>query len=449
MELEEFVRLNLQEALENLSKWIQINSVDDSDHSSQGKPFGEGVYQALQFIANLAKKEGFEVDECDGYCTEIKLGNGPKLISLYAHSDVVPVSGDWIHPPFSGTIDGDVMYGRGTSDDKGPAMASFYALKYLKENVDLGEYQVRLVIGGNEEKGGKCLEHYFHVLHRPNPDFGFTPDGDFPLIYGEKGISNYKSEIDVDLYPLLAFNAGVVINSVPDVAKATLILDKNFEQALKESKLPYDISYAKDKMEVTLFGKASHGSLPQDGINAGLELLKIIARVYNNDFLKVLTEAYNDPFGKNLDLYFETPLLHNSTYNVGLISYENQRFSMQVNFRYPENVEIEKVIISLNKKLPLKTTLISESKYLLFDPNSPMVQTLLKAYQDVTGDYKSEIMTIGGGTYAKECQNTIAFGSAFPGRNDKIHDANESIHLEDFEKSISIYATAIMYLAKL
>lgn len=97
----------------------------------------------------------------------------------------------------------------------------------------------------------------------------------------------------------------------------------------------------------------------------------------------------------------------------------------------------------------MRTILMSESRPLLFNPDSPLVTTLLKAYQEVTKDYESQIMTIGGGTYAKECRNTIAFGSAFPHRDDKIHDANESIHLSDFEQSISIYATAIMYLLKL
>lgn len=449
MELEEFVKNNLSEAINNLAKWIQINSIDDSMHGKENKPFGEGVYQALTFIAELAKKEGFEVDRCDGYCTEIKLGNGPKLISLYAHSDVVPVSGDWKYPPFSATIEDGVMYGRGTSDDKGPAMAAFYALKYLKENYDLGEYQVRLVIGGNEEKGSKCLEYYFHHLHKPNPNYGFTPDGDFPLIYGEKGISNYESVVNVNLKPLLEFNAGVVINSVPDLATAKLIKDETFENTLKELKVNYEIKYLDNEMEVVAKGKASHGSLPQNGVNAGLVLLNAIAKHYNNEFLKLITKAYQDPFGKHLDLYFESELLHYSTYNVGLISYKDNVFNMSINFRYPENVDIKKVIISLNKKLPMKTTLLSESKCLLFDPKSPMITTLLKAYQDVTHDYVTPIKTIGGGTYAKECQNTIAFGSAFPGRNDKIHDANESIHLSDFEKSISIYATAIMYLSKL
>ena len=58
-------------------------------------------------------------------------------------------------------------------------------------------------------------------------------------------------------------------------------------------------------------------------------------------------------------------------------------------------------------------------------------------------------MAIGGGTYAKESKNTIAFGSHFPGREDHIHEANEKIHLEDLRKSISIYASAIDELGKL
>ena len=73
---------------------------------------------------------------------------------------------------------------------------------------------------------------------------------------------------------------------------------------------------------------------------------------------------------------------------------------------------------------------------------------MLKVYQEETGDFDTPIMTIGGGTYAKECKNTIAFGSAFPGRYDKIHEPNEEIHLEDFLSSQSIYARAIYELGK-
>lgn len=172
-------------AIDSLKKWIQIDSTFDESTVTELAPFGKGVQKALEYIASLAEKDGFNVDRCDGYCTEISYGEGP-LIAIYAHCDVVPVSGKWKFPPFSATIEDDIMYGRGTSDDKGPAIASYYALKLLRDNNLINGYKVTLVIGGNEECGSRCLEHYFHSLHKPYPSYGFTPDGDFPLIYGEK-----------------------------------------------------------------------------------------------------------------------------------------------------------------------------------------------------------------------------------------------------------------------
>ena len=57
-----------------LQKWININSIYDATTVSEGAPFGKGVKEALQFIGNLAKNDGFDVDFCDGYCTEISFG---------------------------------------------------------------------------------------------------------------------------------------------------------------------------------------------------------------------------------------------------------------------------------------------------------------------------------------------------------------------------------------
>ena len=183
-----------KESISSLQEWIKINSIYDENTVSVDKPFGEGVASALEYIARLGEENGFNVDRCSSYCTEISYGEGD-LIAVYAHADVVPVSGDWDEDPFSGKIKNGIMYGRGTSDDKGPAMAAFYALKALKENDLIKGYKVSLVVGGNEERGSACLEHYFHKLHKPYPKYGFTPDGDFPLIYGEKGICNYVHKI--------------------------------------------------------------------------------------------------------------------------------------------------------------------------------------------------------------------------------------------------------------
>ena len=430
-----------------LQKWININSIYDATTVSEGAPFGKGVKEALQFIGNLAKNDGFDVDFCDGYCTEISFGKGP-LIAIYAHADVVPVSGEWRFDPFSGHIEDGIMYGRGTSDDKGPAVAAYYAIKTLRDLNLIDNYRVTLVIGGNEESGSRCLEYYFNELHKPYPEYGFTPDGDFPLIYGEKAIASYTVQLEKNFELIKSIKGGVVINSVIDRAIAEL-------NQLPELNLindycnKYGLSYEINGNILTFIGKAAHGSLPKLGINAGVHMIHFLGQVFNYSELEQTGFNYLDGEGANMSLRYESELLHETTYNIGLLSYENGVLTYHVNFRYPEIVNPNDIIEKLNQLNLGNAKLNGASEYLLMDPKSPMIMSLLECYQEETGDYVSKPMAIGGGTYAKESRNTVAFGSHFPGREDHIHEANEKIHLEDLTKSISIYANAIYKLGKL
>lgn len=440
------------ESIENLASWIKINSVDDPNSASKEYPFGIGVENALKFIAELGQKEGFNVDRCDNYCTEISFGEG-KLISVFAHADVVPATGKWNHDPFGAVIEKNIMYGRGTSDDKGPAMAAFYALKALKDNNLIDGYKVSLVIGGNEEKGGRCLDYYFNKLNKPAPLYGFTPDADFPLIYGEKGIGGYVHKYHLNSSEILNIQGGIAVNSVIDEAKAVVkknsLLKENAANFFTLLNVKYAIVENDSFEEITVYGKSAHGSIPHYGLNAGLILLKFLGFIYKDEHLSQLAECYLETTGKKMNTYYESEYLHNTTYNVGVISTKDNELSLYVNFRYPENVNLDEVKDKINSLNLGSVDKIYGGEPLLFDPKSKLVSTLLKVYQEETGDLETPIKTIGGGTYAKECKNTIAFGSAFPGRNDKIHEPDEEIHLDDFLKSQSIYARAIYELGKL
>lgn len=439
-----------QEATKQLTKWIQIPSVHDEKTISKGKPYGEGVYQALQFIGKLAEKDGFQVDYCDGHVTEITFGQGP-LIAVYAHADVVPVAEGWKHPPFGGVIDQGRMYGRGTSDDKGPALASYYAIKMLKEQKLIQGFQVKLVIGGNEEKGSGCLKYYFHQLKKPYAVAGFTPDGNFPLIYGEKGISNFEIFGHLHLRGIHAIKAGIVANSVID--KAVAVVDSLFslERALTQFGFPFTYEVKGDKTTITFLGKAAHGSLPHLGKNAGTALLAFLAKAFPQEPLTTLAHQYQDYMGKNLGIAASAPLLKDTTNNIGLIQYDGHHFSLIANYRYPESVDYANVEKKLKQitPAPLQFRTLGTSPMLVFDPQAPMIQTLLKAYQDETGDLVTPMITIGGGTYAKEAKNTVAFGSKFPNKEDFIHENDEKIDLEDYTNSMAIYARAIYELGRL
>ena len=439
-----------EEALETLIKDCSINSTFDETTSNKEMPYGKGVYEAFQFLKDLALKDGFNVDLCDGRCIEISYGEGERLIGIFAHQDVVPATGTWIHPPFEPYIDENEnrLYARGTSDDKGPGIAAYYALKALKENNLIKNYRVKLVFGGDEERGSSCLSYYFEDLKKEEPTYGFTPDADFPLIYGEKGIVNYVYDGNLPLNNVTSIKGGLASNIVIDRCKVEVEEPEKLAEYLNNDKNVKCNRINENTFE--FIGKSAHGSTPEIGINSGVIALGVLGEVYNNPMLSLLCNEYADVNGKNMHVECESKNMGKTTFNVGIIDYENGHFKMVVNFRHPENCDVNKTIEKIQACSPLLIRVESKAPYLYYDPeNTIFIKELYKVYVEETGDTINKPMAIGGGTYAKEAKNTVAFGSCFPGKVDHIHEENEKIDLEDFYNSIPIYAHAIYALGNL
>ena len=141
----------------------------------------------------------------------------------------------------------------------------------------------------------------------------------------------------------------------------------------------------------------------------------------------------------NTSYYF---LLLANGYNVN-----GQHDGFHVNLENFEEDEKVKAKIK-EKSKPFTITFLGESKLLFYPKESVLVQTLLNAYQEETGDYTSEPKAIGGGTYAKEANNILAFGMEMPGWDSKMHSPGEQVRKADLFKSIAIYAKAIADLGK-
>ena len=444
-------------ALLALQEFVRKNSVYDETTLAKGAPYGAGVKSALDYIAKLGEDYGFQVDKCDGHATEISFGEGEgPLIGIYAHSDVVPVSGKWDHPPFAAEIVGEgkeaKMIGRGTSDDKGPLIAALFAIKMLKDNGFINGYKVRLVAGGDEERGSSCLEYYFHKLHKPDSDYGFTPDAEFPLIFAEKGICHAMASKKVDLSPILAIDGGVVSNAVCDKVVLTLPKDAKLKAALANEKgASYD--EAGEIAIVTFRGKSAHGSTPQLGENAALKAFAFLGDFYNINELSRLAITLSDPNGRGFDGYTESPNFgasKDSTYNYGIVKYGSDGIlKLSIDFRFGENGKPQENLASFSAKTGFEVKVTGESPLLMFDKKSPLVSTLMKSYRHMTHRFFDKPMAIGGGTYAKEAKNCVAYGSAFPGHDGSIHSPNEYIYLSDFYAQIAIYADAIHALGQL
>src|SRR5438105_10638377 len=82
---------------------------------------------------------------------------GGKRLLFMSHTDVVPVEDEtlWEHPPFSGAIDRDRVYGRGADDDKGDVTAHGMAMILLaRAGVRLGGELIYMA-NADEESGGR------------------------------------------------------------------------------------------------------------------------------------------------------------------------------------------------------------------------------------------------------------------------------------------------------
>ena len=438
--------------MKSLEEFVAIDSSYDESTVNETNPFGGGVSDALNYITNLARKDGFEVTNYDNKIVEILYGRGPKNLTIMAHADVVPAGDGWIDPPFKMTERKGMLYGRGVSDDKGPLLATYYALKALRDEGELGGYEIRFLVGGNEESGSLCMEHYFGVLKKKQPTLGFSPDSDFPLIYAEKGIVNFKVTVKVEVPGLISIKGGTARNAVIDKCELKHDLDLNFLKYIMEHyhRTEAAILTKDDVTTVTFFGKAAHGSTPEKGINAGMMALKSIAEFSKNETLLKLVKLYEplDAKGYNCDAKNEEMGTNSS--NVGIISYKDGILELYVNFRYINKCDPKELLANIkeaNKGFEVKVE--GQDPVLFFPQDHELVQALLKCYQDETGDLVSKPLAIGGGTYAKCADNVVAFGMQFPGFDSLMHSPGEMTKKEDLFKAMSIYAHAIYELGEI
>ena len=223
-----------EEMLTNLGKLVAIDS--QLAPAKEGMPFGEGPAKALEMGLQIAQELGFKTVNLDNYCGYAEMGEGEEIVGIAGHLDIVPVGGDWTYDPFVLTRKGDYVYGRGTTDDKGPVIEALYAMKLLRDSGVKLNKRVRLIMGCNEETGSKCMKHYNEVAEELS--CGFTPDANFPCIHGEKGhrsMMAYSKNTKI-----ISMNGGFVSNAVCDncttVIPAEARLKEKLEAAFSQTK---------------------------------------------------------------------------------------------------------------------------------------------------------------------------------------------------------------------
>lgn len=463
--LEKYIDSLKDEIIAETCNLINIPSVSEETNNPD-MPFGKYAKAALEYALNLGNKLGFRTKNIDGYCGYIEFGEGDELLGIIGHLDVVPSGDGWNTPPFEATIKDNKIYGRGAIDDKGPVVASLYAMKAIKDNMNIN-CRVRLILGINEEKAWKCIKHYKEV--EESPSIGFSPDADFPCIYAEKGICTVYIKDDYTKYENLPIRISNIdcnnnaINVVPkkcdvtldiDVSKISLSDVTNFiDEELKN--LKFDITYSINGTSIILHsaGIQAHSAHPDLGKNAISPMIILLNRIFNRFEYKIeLFEFFKNYIktefdGKSLDIDFEDES-GKLTLNVGDFKFYENYLQLGINLRIPINTSIDTItnLIDLKcKNYSLDTYVDGVQESLYVPKDNYLVKTLCNIFNKMTNS-NSEPIAIGGGTYARAFKNCVSFGANFPGDTDMCHQANEFIDIDKLILSCKIYAEAIYEL---
>ena len=176
-ELRTYIENHESEMIEDLKSLIRIPS--EKQAAEPGKPFGAPAAEALAQGIEILEKYGFAVTNYDNYAIAADFNQEEKGLDILAHLDVVPAGEGWQETdPFTPLIKEGKMFGRGTADDKGPAIAAIYAMRAVKELGYPLKKNVRLVLGSDEECGSSDLEYYYKK--EVEAPCTFSPDAEFP-----------------------------------------------------------------------------------------------------------------------------------------------------------------------------------------------------------------------------------------------------------------------------
>lgn len=440
------VKETQKQLIADLQSLCQIDTVLIENLSDVQAPFGEGIKQALDWVLALGKSMGFSVLNVDNIAGHIEMGEGEDIMGILCHIDVVPTGEGWTYPPFSATIEGDKLFARGAMDDKGPLISTLYAMKIIK---DLGiplKKRVRLIIGTDEETSWRCVKRYFEVCEMPS--IGFSPDAEFPLIYGEKGIMSLDLQTTFKDDFIVSISSGDRYNVVPDYAEAIVNGDvsQTFEKFCQEHHINGKVMNAHGQQKIMVYGKRAHAMEPNKGKNALIALCCFLKTYTSHPLILFVDKYLSDSRFKNIGLNYTHQKMGDLTLNVALIKKVAQKDMIGLNLRYPIGWDKNKFIEAFSSKAKEFgiNVVVSQDQGPHYVPkDSKLVQALHNAYIKYTNDATSPLKTIGGGTYARALKNAVAFGMLMPNREEVVHEIDEYLHISDLLVATAIYAQAI------
>ena len=442
--IERFIEDNRDLMVDRCKELVAIPSITEDR---------EQVALALDYVLDLGLRMGLKTKSLlNGEIGLVEAGEGEEILGVLAHVDVVDPGDEskWISPPFEPEIREGNLYGRGTLDDKGAVIAVMTAMEAL---VKLGiplKKEIQLILGTREETHWTDMEAYVEKF--PLPDYGFTPDGSFPICNVEKGgmdleliIPLEKGQPEGKKAVLELVEAGKAVNVVPGECQTVLKLPDGTIKNLETK------------------GRSVHSCQPEKGINALVEMGKQIRSMLESgtlepaksaEFLAMLGDRFESTEGETLGLYSETEyyqgeFVHRNVFSPTLAYTSGQEIHVNINIRFPYGSDEEKIRETFRNLAAEFGGRMEEKGYMpavYVRKDRPFLKAFDQAYERVMGESGGYNLEYGG-TYAKAIPDVVSWGPIFPGEEDTCHEENEYIGVDSLVKNATIFALAMANIA--
>jgi acetylornithine deacetylase/succinyl-diaminopimelate desuccinylase-like protein len=218
-----------EQLLEGLTAFLRIPSISTlAEHKADVRRAAEFVRDTLA-AAGLRRAELIEGDGNPLVYGEWLDAPGRPTLLLYGHYDVQPPDPleEWHSPPFEPAIRNENLYARGACDDKGQTWILIQAVAGLLARDGRLPVNVRFLIEGEEEVGGRHIESY--VSSRPErlqadaavicdtemfaPELPTICTGLRGIVYGELHVAGARQDLHSGVY------GGVAPNPIQAIAE--------------------------------------------------------------------------------------------------------------------------------------------------------------------------------------------------------------------------------------
>jgi len=463
------------ELIEDLGKLIAVKSV--YGEPADGAPYGIEARHALEVSRQILRNLGFESTvfrDCMAVADlNVPDGAVPE-VGLLVHSDVVAATGGgWTADPFTMDIRDGCIYGRGATDNKGPTVASIYAMACARDVAEeLGlklRGGARIIVGSSEEIG--CVDIGRYLEEHTPPRHTFAPDANYPLVNIEKGRFVLQFSRKCETSDLIIsgqtivreISGGETSNIIPRYAEAIIAnitaneVEKTAAEYTEKTGVKLKAEQTPDgKIKLAAYGIASHASRPQDGNNAQTALVEALAHLPlascdSTDAIRKLARLFphGETDGTTIGIKASDSISGHLTLAFTTLSLVNEVLTAGFDSRTPLLSDSQDIIaISGGTLDEAGFTVINSTKTKchVTDADSDFVRTLLRIYNDYTG-LEGEPFSIGGTTYVHDIPGGVAFGCEMPGADHRIHSADEFIPIETLITSGEMFAQAILEMA--